>query len=81
MPCLNAFLHHCHACGGDALGSIEHMLLECPFWEYHRAKFGTLAPELLNFIRKFTTSPKDITTLLLGGVPFSLKGLMAPFIS
>jgi hypothetical protein len=36
------FLHHCPACGGDVLESIEHVLLECPRWEYHRRNFGAL---------------------------------------
>jgi hypothetical protein len=44
------FLHHCLACGGDVPKSIEHILLECPRWEYHRRNFGALFPELNGFV-------------------------------
>jgi hypothetical protein len=66
------FLHHCPACGGDVLESIEHILLECPRWEYHRRSLGALAPEFNGFVRHFATSPEDMNTLLLGGAPPSL---------
>jgi hypothetical protein len=68
------FLHHCHACGGDGPESIEHILLECPRWEYHRLYFGALAPNFNGFVRQFATSPEDINALLLSGVPPSLHG-------
>jgi hypothetical protein len=68
------FLHHCHACGGGVPESIEHILLKCPRWEYHRRNFGALAPELNGFVSQFATSPEDTNALLLGGVPPSLHG-------
>ena len=68
------FLHHCPACGGDVIESIEHILLECPRWECHRRNFGALAPDFNGFVRRFATSPEDINALLLGGVPPSLHG-------
>ena len=60
--------------GYDVPESIEHILLECPRWEYHRRNFGALAPEFNGFVRHFATSPDDINALLLGGVPPSLHG-------
>jgi hypothetical protein len=36
------FLHHGPACGGDVPESIEHIMLECPRWEWHRRNFGML---------------------------------------
>jgi hypothetical protein len=56
---------------------IEHIILECPLWECHRRNIGTLAQEISfkDFVRQFAaSSTKDITTLLLGGVPPSLHG-------
>jgi hypothetical protein len=35
-------LHHRNACGGDVLGYTKLILLECPRWECHRRRFGTL---------------------------------------
>jgi hypothetical protein len=69
------FLHHCHARGGDVPESIEHILLECPRWEYHyRRNFGALAPKFNGFVRQFATSLEDINALLFGGVPPSRHG-------
>jgi hypothetical protein len=68
------FLHHCPACGGHVIEPIEHILLECPRWEYHRRNFGALALEFHGFVRLSATSPEDINALLLGGVPPSLHG-------
>jgi hypothetical protein len=48
---LERFLHHCFACGRDVPESIEHILLECPSWEYHRYNFGALAQEFDGFVR------------------------------
>jgi hypothetical protein len=71
---LERFLHHCHACGGDVPESIEHILLECPRWEYHRRNCGALASEFIGFARHFATSPEDVNALILGGVLPSLHG-------
>jgi hypothetical protein len=71
---LERFLHYCPACGGNVIESIEHILLECPRWEYHRRNLGALAPECNGFVRRFATSPENINALLLGGVPPSLHG-------
>jgi hypothetical protein len=58
----------------DVPGCIEHIMLECPRWECRRRQFGTLAPELIAFVREFATSPENISALLLGCVPPSLHG-------
>jgi hypothetical protein len=48
MPCLDVLsmiVPH-----GDALESIEHIMLECPRWECHCRDFGTLALEFKDVV-------------------------------
>jgi len=73
------FLEHCPACGGGESETIEHMLVECPRWGYHRHNFGLLVPEFRDFISShvIASTPEDLTAFILGGVPPSLHGALA----
>lgn len=72
------FLEHCPACGGGESETIEHMLVECPRWGYHRHNFGLLVPEFRDFISSqvSASTPEDLTAFILGGVPPSLHGAL-----